>query len=85
MRIGKISLRSFSIRFPLSPKVETRSEPECHGFGEAYGRQEVPDEFIVSGSVAAEVFEAPEHGLDPPAFLLAAFVMLDRSLAVAPA
>lgn len=33
---------------------------------------------------AAEVLEAAEHGLDPPAMFVAAFVILDRALAVAP-
>ena len=41
-------------------------------------------ELIVASGDAAEVLEAAEHGLDPPTVLLAAFVILDRALAVAP-
>lgn len=36
------------------------------------------------GGNAAEVLQATEHGLDPPAVLVAALVKLDRALAVAP-
>lgn len=39
----------------------------------------------VAGSDAAEVLEAAEHGLDPPAIFVASFVILDRALAVASA
>ena len=63
-------------------RVETQSQPEGYRCCEAYGRQEIPGEFVVAGRDAAEVLEAAEHGLDPPTILVAAVVILDWALSI---
>lgn len=66
----------------MDPRVETQSQPEGYRCCEAYGRQEIPGEFVVAGRDAAEVLEAAEHGLDPPTILVAAVVILDWALSI---
>jgi predicted MFS family arabinose efflux permease len=41
----------------------------------------VPGELVVTGCNPAAVLEAAEHGLDPPAVLIAALIVLDPALA----
>lgn len=45
--------------------------------------QEAPVELVVARGDPAEVLEPAQHGLDPPAILVAALVILDRAFAVA--
>ena len=67
------------------PRVETHLQPERDCGGERDGRKVVAGELVVSGGDTAEVLEAAEHCLDAPAVFVAAFVVLDWPLAVAPA
>lgn len=56
---------------PVRVMVWTRSAPEGDDGGQSEGRGVVAGEFVVASGNAAEVFEAVEVRLDPPALPIA--------------
>ena len=66
---------------PMIVRVRTRSAPECDDGGDAESRGEVAGQLVVARGETAEILEAAEHRLDPPAVAIAPLVEADFALA----